>query len=555
MSAKFEVRSSKFPSTENIALSTPHYNDRFVMKPTEKNRGLSALERFTEEPKRFGAYRIALGFPNSYEIGMSNLGFQWVYRLFNRVPDLVCERFFFAEGEPPVSFETGTPISDFGLLAWSLSWEMDIVNIIKTLRAAGIPPRRSERDERHPILLVGGDIARMNPAALAPFVDVFAMGDGERLVPGIARLLESGLAREEFLREAAKLPGFFVPAVHGPRAEGAESSKVVIQQPMSRKEISPHFEVPHTTILTPRTELAGKLLIEISRGCTEMCRFCWAAYAMAPIKQYPAASILKVAREARPLTDRAGLIATAVCDHPEITEILTGLARLEYHIALSSIKIDAIEDPILEILARQGEKALAIAPEAGNERLRRHINKKVSDEMLREKVRKVFAHGFTRLKLYAQVGLPTETEEDVRDLVGLVSDLREIALAEGKRFGRVAQIIPSVNAFIPKPHTPYEEESLADEEDLKAKLSFLQREFGRMDNVLFRGMSVSEAVWEAYLAKVDESGADILEEAADGVPVRRIVKAHRDRIAAVVRPASAGAPGLAPAPWSFISKR
>ena len=525
------------------------------MKVTERSRELAALERYTEEPNRFGAYRMALGFPNGYEIGMSNLGFQWVYRLFNRVPDLVCERFFFEDGAPAVSFETGTPLSGFGLLAWSLSWEMDIVNIIKTLEAARIPARRERRGEGDPLLLVGGDIARMNPAALAPFVDVFALGDGERLVPAIARLLQSGLTREEFLEAAAKLPGFFVPAVQGSRAEAAESSRVVIQQPMSKKEITPLFEVPHSTVLTPRTELSDKLLIEISRGCTEMCRFCWAAYAMAPIKQYPASSILKVAREARSLTDRTGLIATAVCDHPEITEILSGLADLVYHIALSSIKIDAIEDPILEVLARQGEKALAIAPEAGNERLRRHINKKVPDAMLREKVGKIFAHRFTRLKLYLQVGLPTETDEDVRDLVRLVGDLREIALAEGRKSGHVPQLVPSVNAFIPKPHTPYEEESLALEDSLKEKLSYLQREFEKMGNVQLRGMSVTEAVWEAYLAKMDESGADILEEAAAGVPVRRLLRTHRDRIAAVIRPASATPHDSTPAPWSFISKR
>ena len=524
------------------------------MKATEHNKELAALERFTEEPNRFGAYRMALGFPNTYEIGMSNLGFQWVYRLFNRVPDLVCERFFFEEGEPAVTFETGTPLSDFGLLAWSLSWEMDIVNIIKGLRAARIPARRAERGEGHPLVLIGGDIARMNPAALTTFADIFALGDGERLVPAIAELLQSGLSRDEFLEEAAKLPGFFVPAVHGPRAEAAENARVVIQQPMSKKEIAPHFEVPHSTILTPRTELSGKLLIEISRGCTEMCRFCWAAYAMAPIKQYPAASILKVAREARATTDRVGLIATAVCDHPEITEILQGLSALEYHIALSSIKIDAISDPILEVLARQGEKALAIAPEAGNERLRRHINKKISDEMLREKARLVFARGFTRLKLYLQVGLPTETEQDVADLVRLVEDLHEIAVAQGRRLGRVAQLVPSVNAFIPKPHTPYEEESLADTDYLKEQLAFLAREFERMPNVVFRGMSVSEALWEAFLAKADQSHADILEEAAAGTPVRRLLKTHRDRIAAVVRPAAARLPA-GPAPWSFISKR
>jgi len=530
------------------------------MKQTRKAAELAAVERFTEAPNRFGAHRIALGFPNSYEIGMSNLGFQWVYRLFNRIPDLVCERFFHEPGEPAVTLETGTPLADFGLLAWSLSWEMDIVNILASLAAAGIPPRRGERDERHPLILVGGDIARLNPSALTEFVDVFALGDGERLVPRIADLISSGLSRDQFLESASRLPGFFVPAVQGLRAEGAESGKIVIQQPMSRHEITPAFEVPHSTILTPRTELADKLLIEISRGCTEMCRFCWAAYAMAPIKQYPAASILKVAREARPLTDRAGLIATAVCDHPEITAILQGLASLGYHIALSSIKIDAIEDPILEVLARQGERALAIAPEAGNERLRRHINKKVSDEMLREKVRMIFARGFTRLKLYVQVGLPSETEEDVRDLVRLVEDLHAIAVSEGRRRGRVAQIVPSVNAFIPKPHTPYENQSLADEDYLKRQLAYLQSAFERMDNVVFRGMSVNESIWEAYLAKMDESGADILEEAASGVPVRRLIKTHRDRIAAVIRPeSSAASPGLPPststAPWSFISKR
>ncbi len=527
------------------------------MRPTDKNRELASLERFTEKPKRFGAYRIALGFPNSYEIGMSNLGFQWVFRLLNRVPDLVCERFFFDEGEPAVTFETGASLSDFGLLAWSLSWEMDVVNILRTLRAAGIPERRAARDERHPVLLVGGDIARMNPAAITPFVDIFALGDGERLVPHIAELVQSGLSREDFLAAAAKVPGFFVPAIHGPRAEAAESGKVVIQQPMSRKDITAFFEVPHTTVLTPRAELADKLLIEISRGCTEMCRFCWAAYAMAPIKQYPAASILKIAREARPLTDRTGLIATAVCDHPEIETILAGLSELEFHIALSSIKIDAIEAPILKILARQGERALAIAPEAGNERLRRHINKKVSDAMLREKARLVFANGFTRLKLYLQVGLPSETDEDVRDIVRTVSDLREIAIAEGRAAGRVAQLVPSVNAFIPKPHTPYEDESLAPEAYLKEKLTFLKGEFEGMGHVAFRGMSVGEAVWEAYLAKMDETGADILEQAASGVPVRRLLKEHRERIAAVVRPTSVNpaAASAPPAPWAFISKR
>ncbi len=522
---------------------------------SETRRLLLAAERPTEPIKRFGAYRIALGFPNSYAVGMSNLGFQWVYRLFNRVDDVVCERFFHEEGGPAETFETQTPLSDFGLIAWSVSWEMDYLNLLRTLDRAGIPRRASERDERHPLLLIGGDCARINPAPLAPFIDLFAMGDGERLVLPITNLLKRGLSRGRFLEEAAKVPGLFVPSVQGPRAEHSTEGKIVIQQVMSRKEIGPDFEVPHTTLLTPHTELADKLLIEISRGCTEMCKFCWAAYAMAPIKQYPASSILATARVGRELTGRTGLIATAVCDHPEIDRILRGLADLDFHIALSSIKIDAIRSEILEILAKQGERSLAIAPEAGNERLRRHINKKVSDAMLREKVRLIFAHGFTSLKLYLQVGLPSETEEDVRDLVRLVSDCQEIARAEAKATGRMATIIPSVNAFIPKPHTPLENEPLAPEEELAAKTELLAREFGRMPNVRFRGMPIGEATWEAFLAKMDETAGEVLERGADGVPVRRLLKEFATQIAAVVRPQAAPPAPRSAALWGFISKR
>jgi radical SAM superfamily enzyme YgiQ (UPF0313 family) len=525
--------------------------------PNESSRRLMAEERWVEPVSRFGAYRLALGFPNSYEIGMSNLGFQWVYRLFNRVPDLACERFFFEAGQRAETFESGTPLADFGALAWSLSWEMDYVNLLRTLRAAGIPLRRSARDARHPLLIVGGDCARINPTPLAPFIDVFAMGDGERLVGPISALLKSGLDREAFLEAAARVPGLFVPEHHGSRAEYAEGRRIVVQQPTSRTEIEDDFEVPHSTILTRHTELADKLLIEISRGCTEMCKFCWAAYAFAPVKQYPARSILAAAAAARPLTDRTGLIATAVCDHPQIDEILRGLADLGYHIALSSIKIDAIRTEILSVLARQGERALAIAPEAGNERLRRAVNKKVTDAELVEKVRLIFAHGFTHLKLYLQVGLPGETWEDVRDLVRMVRALRDIGIAEGRTRGIAPTIVPSVNAFVPKPQTPFETASLEAEDSLREKLDYLAQEFGRMPNVRFRGMPLSEATWEAYLAKMDEGDAEVLERAADGIPVRRVLREFRSRIDPVVHGPGPFSSALLPQKphWKFVAKR
>jgi radical SAM superfamily enzyme YgiQ (UPF0313 family) len=530
----------------------------------ERRRTLLQSERATERLTRAGRHRIALGFANSYEIGMSNLGFQWVYRLFNREDDVLCERFFFEPDEltglGPSTLESGTPLAAFALVAFSISWEMDYVNFLRLLPAARIPLDREERGEGDPIVLVGGDCARINPAPLSIYVDAFAMGDGEKLVPQIAEVLRRDFARDATLEALAGLPGVYVPAVHGLRAEAADEGKIVVQQFKGAE--GAEREPPHTTILTSHTELSDKLLVEIARGCSEMCRFCWAAYAMAPQVRVTAQHVLEVAERNRPLTGRVGLIATAVADHPEILTILHGLARLDYHIALSSIKIDAISEELLAILARQGERALAIAPEAGNERLRRAINKKVSDEMLREKVRLIGAAGFTQLKLYLQIGLPGETDPDVDDLVKLVDDLRLILLDEGRKRGRVPTLVPTVNCFIPKPHTPFETEELDAPEALRAKLAKLDAAFKRMPNVSFRGMPVVEAIWEAYLAKMGLESVPILREAAAGTPVRRLVKEHAETVMSVVRPGRTDeslrgvfAPRLRrEAPWGFVAK-
>ncbi|MFI5182412.1 MAG: radical SAM protein [Thermoanaerobaculia bacterium] len=536
--------------------------------PEARRRAWLAAERPTEELTLHGRHRVALGFPNTYEIGMSSLGFQWVYRLFNREADVACERFFVEEeAEPrgPRTLESGTPVGDFPLVAFSVSWEMDYANLLRLLPAARIPLEREARGEGDPIVLVGGDAARINPAPLTPWVDAFAMGDGEKLVPAITEILRQDLSREGILEALSAVKGLYVPARHGRRGESAEEGRIVVQQFKAAEGVD--REPPHTTLLTPHTELADKLLIEVARGCSEMCRFCWAAYAMAPQVRIPAESILSVARRARPLTSRVGLIATAVADHPEILPILRGLSDLRYHIALSSVKIDAISEEILAILTRQGERALAIAPEAGNERLRRAINKKVSDAMLREKARLIAAAGITQLKLYLQIGLPGETDEDVRDLVRLVDDLRGIFLAEGRRRGRIGTLVPNVNVFIPKPHTPFENEVLDDPENLTRKLAFLGDAFQGMPNVVFRGMPVVEALWEAYLAKMGPESGPILLEAATGTPIRRIIREHRETILSVVRPPPGSSDGShalprgvfdpqarAASPWGFISK-
>ena len=536
------------------------------LSSSERRRFLLAAERPTEALSLHGRTRIALGFANSYEIGMSNLGFQWVYRLFNRQDDVACERFFSDDADEdrrgPRTLESDRPLGDFPVVALSISWEMDYANLLRILERARIPLERTERGEGDPIILVGGDCARINPAPLTPFVDAFAMGDGEKLVPGIAGVLRRDLSRERSLEAIAALSGVYVPALHGPKAELAEQGKIVVQQFKSAEGVQ--REPPHSTILTPHTELSDKLLIETARGCSEMCRFCWAAYAMAPQVRVTADHILSIAARNRHLTSRVGLIATAVADHPDILPILRGLAALDYHIALSSVKIDAVSEEIIGILAQQGERHLAIAPEAGNERLRRAINKKVTDEMLREKVRIIAAAGITNLKLYLQIGLPGETEQDVDDLVTMVDTLRGIVLEEGRKRGQVATLIPTVNCFIPKPQTPFETESLDDPVELDRKLKKLDLAFRKMPNVTFRAMPVNEAIWEAYLAKMGLESGPILRQAAAGVPVRRLVREHRETIMSVARPGASAADAARrgvfdpqarqASPWGFIAK-
>jgi radical SAM superfamily enzyme YgiQ (UPF0313 family) len=540
----------------------------FDPPPSERRRMLLSAERATESLSRHGRTRVALGFPNSYEIGMSNLGFQWVYRLLNREENMACDRFFAdddGDARGPRTLETDTPLGDYPLVAFSISWEMDYVNFLRLLPAARIPLDRTARGERDPLVLVGGDCARINPAPLAHWVDVFAMGDAEKIVPSLADVLRRDLSRDATLAALAELKGLYVPAVHGVRAESAEDGKIIVQQFKSAE--GAFREPPHTTLLTPHTELSDKLLIEIARGCSEMCRFCWAAYAMAPQVRVTADAVLEIAKRNRPLTSRAGLIATAVADHPEILPILRGLQALEYHVALSSVKIDAISEEILSILTAQGERALAIAPEAGNERLRRAINKKVSDEMLFDKVRLIARSGITQLKLYLQVGLPGETDGDVDDLVHLVEALRLVMLDEGRKRGRVGTLVPTVNAFIPKPHTPFENEPLDDPAALEEKMKRLDRAFRKMPNVAFRGMPVVEAIWEAYLAKMGPESSPILLEAAAGAPVRRLVKSHRDTLMSIIRPVRAAPLAVhdvprgvfdpharQAAPWGFIAK-
>ena len=304
--------------------------------------------------------RVALAFPNTYWVGMSNLGFQTVYRLLNAQDDVVCERFFLPPKQelaemvgakvPPVTIESQTPINDFDVIAFSVSFEWDYVNVLTLLRMAGIPRYASERSTRHPLVVIGGAVTFVNPEPLAPFADVIAAGEGEELVPALAAAFRAATSRDDLLQQLATQRGFYVPSFYEPQYDGsgslsgyALSAGRTGSLPVRKAAVktTDALDPPATSIFTPDTEFGSRFLVEVVRGCANLCRFCWAGYNYLPVRAFPTDRILELAEAARPHASRVGLVSIALCDHPDIERILSRLHETGYSISPASLRLDA----------------------------------------------------------------------------------------------------------------------------------------------------------------------------------------------------------------------
>ena len=362
--------------------------------------------------------RVALVFPNTYFVGMSNLGFQTMYRLFNDHPDIVCERAFLPPkqelaalreaGTRIVSLESQTPLSEFDVIAFSVSFEWDYTNVLTMLRLAGVPLRAADRDYTHPLVVIGGAVTFVNPEPLALFADVIAAGEGEALVPALVDAFGTS-SRSEQLRRLAQARGYYIPsfydveygpdgtiAAYVPR-EGTGAPPGVKKAALKSTDA---VDPPSTTIFTPDTEFGSRFLVEVVRGCANLCRFCWAGYNYLPVRAFPADRILALAQAARAHSSRAGLVSIALCDHPEIERILRSLKDMGYSISPASLRLDDLTPTIVSLLKESGERTLTIAPETGSDRLRRVINKTVTNQEILDATELIFAEGMENLKLY-----------------------------------------------------------------------------------------------------------------------------------------------------------
>jgi radical SAM superfamily enzyme YgiQ (UPF0313 family) len=479
-----------------------------------------------------GKLRIALAFPNTYFVGMSNLGFQTIYRLFNDQPDIVCERVFLppkqelaelvASGARIVTVESQTPVSEFDVFAFSVSFEWDYTNVLTLLRLAGLPLRAAQRDTSHPLILVGGAVTFVNPEPLALFADVIAAGEGEALVPSLLEAVQSSSARPELLRQLAGKRGFYIPSFYDveyaadgsiaryvPR-EGTGAPPVVTKAALKTTEA---VDPPATTIFTPDTEFGSRFLIEVVRGCANLCRFCWAGYNYLPVRAFPTERILELAQKARAHSARAGLVSIALCDHPDIEHILRSLKTMGYSISPASLRLDDLTPTIVSLLKESGERTLTIAPETGSDRLRRVINKTVTNEEILDRAELIFSTGIENLKLYYMIGLPSETDEDLVAIRDLTLQLREIMMRHAKPRGRVGRIVGSVNPLVPKPGTTYQWMPMEQSANIEQKMKRLRGLVSDIDNVYFNIKSERHSYYQALLSLGDRRVAPAIEAA------------------------------------------
>ncbi len=340
------------------------------------------------------------------------------------------------------------------------------------------------------------------------------------LIPALMSAIREATDRDDLLRRLTTERGFYIPSFYDvhyasdqtiaafePRP-GTGAPAVVRKAAVKSAE---QLDPPATSIFTPDTEFGSRFLIEVVRGCANLCRFCWAGYNYLPVRAFSADRILELARAARVHSSRVGLVSIALCDHPEIERILSGLLDMGYSISPASLRLDDLTDTIVRMLKESGERSITIAPETGSDRLRRVINKTVTNAEILEKAELIFANGIDNLKLYYMIGLPTETDDDLREIYELSASLREVMLRHARPRGHVGRIVASVNPLIPKPGTAYQWLPMEDPALTDRKGKRLRALVADLDNVYFNIKSERHSYYQALLSLGDRRVAPAIE--------------------------------------------
>ncbi len=483
--------------------------------------------------------RMALCFPDTYEIGMANLGMRILYGVINQMEGVSCERVFAPwfdmdeamrrAGEPLFALESGDPVRDFDVLGFSVGYELAYTNVLNLLDLAGLPLYSAERPDLTPLVIAGGTTA-YNPEPMAPFIDVFSIGEGEEALPELLELLDKakrqGLDKTAFLREVAKLEGFYVPSLYEPiyDADGVQSGMAVKEgAPMPVvKRIVQNLEDSFfpTEDMVPSTEISqDRIMLELFRGCIRGCRFCQAGYVYRPVRQRSPERLARQCAEAVAYTgyQEVTLSSLSSNDYPALIPLCDALLPLceEQHVNLSlpSLRADAFSLDLVDRLQRGGRRSgLTFAPEAGSQRLRDAINKNLSEEDLLAACARAFAGGFQAVKLYFMLGLPTETDEDVLGIVRLAARVYEVWREHSTNRSRGVRITVSTSCFVPKAHSPFQWEAQNTREEYLRKVHLL-RDHIKNRSIVYNWHDPETSYMEAVFSMGDRRLAPVLVEA------------------------------------------
>src|SRR5215813_6234317 len=503
----------------------------------KKAQALVAGEEGVVRKEWGGRVPIALVYPNTYAVGMSNLGFQTIYEHLNALPDAVCERVFLPDpedsdeyartGTEPFALESLRPLRDFDVIGFSVTYEGDYINVLRLLRMAGMAVRAADRGPGEPLVLMGGVCAFSNPEPIAPFMDAIAVGEGEELV---AEIVEAYKASRDEGREGLKqrvidrlktLRGIYVPAAYDvDYTEHGIIGAVTPREPdvpalvvKRRLRDVNRFET-RSQLKTPKAEYGHMALLEVGKGCGRGCRFCLEGQVYRPVRHRSLEalreSVATIAKESK----RVGLVGACVSDYPWIGELMQILEEHGVEVSISSLRADSLTEDLVASLQRGGHRTLTMAPEAGTERLRRVVRKVITDEQIFAACDLLRKYGIPNLKCYFMIGLPTETREDVEAIPALAGRLLErlrVPSPQGEPFGRLTL---SVSSFVPKPWTPFQWAPFDAVSRLETKLRTIKAGVRRLHNVRVLHENPREAFLQAMLARGDRRVADFLEQAA-----------------------------------------
>ncbi|HHO48077.1 MAG TPA: radical SAM protein [Desulfobacteraceae bacterium] len=519
-------------------------------------------EKGTVRKKWKGRLPVALFYPNSYPVAVSNLGFQLVYSLLNMQDRIVCERFVYPiAGEFLRSLESNRPLTDFPFVFGSVSFEEDYPRLVAMLAAGRTEPAAKSRSSRigpgSPLVVLGGVAVFMNPEPLASFADIMVIGEAEAVLPDLldqlAVLYEKKALRNEVLRRiACSLPGCYAPALYD--FDFGENGEVVAIRSETgiparvRKVVAGRMErAAHSRLLSPEAEL-GMFMTELGRGCSRGCRFCAAGFIYRPPRLWSVDQVLSGLAQRPPDIDRVGLLGMEMAASGTLDAISAFLQDRSCRLSFSSLRADRISGALLSLLSRSGLKSAAIAPDGASERLRRVINKGLTEKDLLTAAVRLVEAGILHLKLYVMIGLPTETDEDLHELAVLVRRLREALLPLGRGRGRMSELTLSVNSFVPKPWTPFQyvpfggldpeaaagqrDEAAAGQRDeaaavgaLKRKIRYLRRELSGVANLRIKVDRPERIVPQAVFARGDRRLGRVLTDlAVHGLPFGRAMK-------------------------------